>query len=248
MTIGERIRQRRHSLDLSQARLAVALGIDQSTVAKWERGPNSPRHGTLQRLAECLGVSAAWLIGGEEPVRASDGLGLALGETAVIGERPRLEGLGLAEDGGRGPEGAGRLVRRTVSRGARDLPVLGVVVGGDDAVFDFNGQVNEYLERPSQLDGVHNAYALYVLGDSMEPRYLEGEIVYVNPNRPVTRGCFIAVEFGSPDGGPGKGMIKQFVKRTPTTLVLRQLNPDRTLEFAADAIKHYHRIVQSGES
>ena len=224
MTIGERIRERRLALSLSQARLAAELGIDQSTVAKWETGPNSPRPKTLRDLAERLHVSVSWLISGEEPV-----------------SRPAADSLGLSVDE------AARVVRHSVSRGQRDLPVLGVAVGGDDAVFEYNGQVHEYLERPSQLEGVHNGYALYVLGDSMRPRYLEGEIVYINPNRPITRGCFIAVEFRTADGGPGKGMIKQFVKRTPTKLVLRQFNPDKILEVAADEVKHYHRVVQSGE-
>ncbi len=224
MTIAERIRERRAALSLTQARLAAELGVDQSTVAKWERGPNSPRSSTLQYLAERLHVSVSWLISGEEPVQrpAAESVGLSLAETA-------------------------RVLREPVGRGQRDLPVLGVAVGGEDACFDFNGQVQEYLERPSQLESVHNAYALYVLGDSMRPRYLEGEIVYVNPNRPITRGCFVAVEFKTADGFAGKGMIKQFVKRTPTKLVLRQLNPDRVLEVTADEVKHYHRIVQSGE-
>jgi phage repressor protein C with HTH and peptisase S24 domain len=228
MTMGQRIHLRRAALGLSQAGLAADLEVGQSTVAKWENGPNTPRSSTLPRLAARLQVTVAWLISGED-------------EGAAAGTAPPEPALPEA-----GPETA-PLIRRPISRGERNLPVFGVAVGGDDAWFELNGQVHEYVERPAQLEGVHNGYALFVLGDSMEPRYLEGEIVYINPNRPVTAGSFVAVEFKSEDGAPGKGMIKQFVKRTPTKLVLRQLNPDRALEFTVDSVRHCHRIVQSGE-
>ena len=250
MTLGQRIRQRRGSLQLSQARLATDLGVDQSTVAKWESGPNTPRHSTLYRLAHRLEVGVSWLLTGEEPMlkHGADTLGLSADEAvAVTASGLRSDDLNLPAGPSLALPGTAYMVRQPVSRGERDLPVFGVAVGGDDAFFEFNGQVHEYIERPSQLEGVQNAYALYMLGDSMEPRYLEGEIVYVNPNRPITRDCFVAVELKAADGGPGKGMIKQFVKRTPTKLVLRQFNPGKTLEFLADEIKHFHRIVQSGE-
>lgn len=238
MTLGQRIQRRRAALGLSQAGLATALGVGQSTVAKWERGPNTPRSSTLPRLAQRLEVSIAWLVS-DQDVALPPGAGAAAAEPIVAESAEAAPPDSVPE--------AALMIRRPVSRGARDLPVFGVAVGGDDAWFEFNGQVHEYVERPAQLESVHNGYALYVLGDSMEPRYLEGEIIYINPNRPVTAGSFVAVEFKSADDGPGKGMIKQFVKRTPTKLVLRQLNPDKTLEFAIDAVKHCHRIVQSGE-
>lgn len=38
VTLGERIRRQRKALGLTQERLAPALGVDQSTVAKWEGG------------------------------------------------------------------------------------------------------------------------------------------------------------------------------------------------------------------
>ncbi len=236
MTLGQRIQRRRAALGLSQAGLATALGVGQSTVAKWERGPNTPRSSTLPRLAARLEVSVAWLLSDQDVALPASAAGAAVAAA---------EPLDAASADANAE--AALLIRRPISRGERDLPVFGVAVGGDDAWFEFNGQVHEYVERPAQLESVHNGYALYVLGDSMEPRYLEGEIIYINPNRPVTAGSFVAVEFKSADDGPGKGMIKQFVKRTPTKLVLRQLNPDKTLEFAIDAVKHCHRIVQSGE-
>ncbi len=217
MTSSERIRERRILIGLSQAQLAADLGVDQSTVAKWETGPNSPRPRALSRLADRLGVTVAWLLEGEQ---------------GAAGQRP-----------------AGAELHRygPFAKGPRDLPVLGVAVGGDDAFFELNGEVHEYVERPTQLEEVRNAYALYVVGSSMEPRYFEGEIVYVNPNRPVSRGCFVVVELQSADQGGATGMLKQFLGRSASKITLRQFNPTKTLKFPLARVRHCHRIVQSGE-
>ena len=65
------------------------------------------------------------------------------------------------------------------------MPVAGSVRGdGDGFVFNTTAPT-EFVERPANLRGVFNAFALYMDGDSMEPRYYAGELLYVNPNRPV---------------------------------------------------------------
>lgn len=35
--------------------------------------------------------------------------------------------------------------------------------------------------EPPQLDGIRDAYVVYAVDDSMEPRYHSGELVYVDP-------------------------------------------------------------------
>ena len=47
---------------MSQAELASAVGVKQSTVAMWESGKNKPRLSTLPRIANVLEVSIAELI------------------------------------------------------------------------------------------------------------------------------------------------------------------------------------------
>lgn len=126
---------------------------------------------------------------------------------------------------------------------SRDLPVMGAVKGGSEGFYFNEGEPKEFVTRPSGLDGVANAFALYVDGDSMEPRYFAGEILYVNPNRPVTRNCFVAVELQD-----GQGLIKQFVKRSDDTVVLRQFNPAKDLRLAAGTVKRMYRITGASEA
>lgn len=126
---------------------------------------------------------------------------------------------------------------------ARDLPVMGAVKGGSEGFYFNEGEPKEFVARPSGLDGVANAFALYVDGDSMEPRYFAGEILYVNPNRPITKSCFVAVELQD-----GQGMIKQFVKRSDDTVVLRQFNPSKDIRLPTRDVKRMYRITGASEA
>jgi len=126
--------------------------------------------------------------------------------------------------------------------GSRDLPVLGAVKGGAEGFYFNEGEAKEYLVRPPALDGVANGFALYVEGESMEPRYFAGEVLYVNPNRPITRNCFVAVELAD-----GQGMIKQFLRRSDEHVVLHQFNPPKDIRVAVENVKRIYRITGASE-
>jgi phage repressor protein C with HTH and peptisase S24 domain len=124
----------------------------------------------------------------------------------------------------------------------RDLPVIGMAKGGSEGFYFNEGEPSEYVIRPVNLAGSSNAFALYIDGDSMEPRYFAGEIVYVNPNRPLTRNCFVAIEMAD-----GRGMIKQFLRRNEEQIALHQFNPAKDLRVPTRDVKKIYRIVGSGE-
>lgn len=126
--------------------------------------------------------------------------------------------------------------------GSRDLPVLGAVKGGAEGFYFNEGEAKEYLVRPPALDGIANGFALYVEGESMEPRYFAGEVLYVNPNRPITRNCFVAVELAD-----GQGMIKQFLRRSDEHVVLHQFNPPKDIRLPVQDVKRIYRITGASE-
>jgi len=65
--IGERIRERREKLGLTQRGVASALQVSGQAVSKWERGESVPDVGVLIDLARLLGVSVDWLLGSHAP-------------------------------------------------------------------------------------------------------------------------------------------------------------------------------------
>ena len=70
-TTGERIRQARDRLDLTQDQLAKACGVTRSSVSQWESGGiRRIEAAKLNAAARCLGVSLDWLLSGSEAATA----------------------------------------------------------------------------------------------------------------------------------------------------------------------------------
>ena len=66
MTTGDKIRQQRKLLDMKQEELSQLTGVSLKTVQRWENGERSPRVEEMNRLAEVLQVSSAYLIGSDD--------------------------------------------------------------------------------------------------------------------------------------------------------------------------------------
>jgi transcriptional regulator with XRE-family HTH domain len=58
---GTRIREARRAAGYTQASFAVALGVDQANVSRWERGLASPHDDRRPLIAKLLGVDPNWL-------------------------------------------------------------------------------------------------------------------------------------------------------------------------------------------
>lgn len=128
------------------------------------------------------------------------------------------------------------------------LRVLGMAECGADGWSLWNGDVIDMVEMPANLRGVPGAYAVYVVGASMEPRYHPGELVHIHPGKPLTVGAYVLVQRRAKDGDTPRAVIKRLVKRTATKIVLEQFNPQKTFEIRADDIVSVHRVVGSGEA
>src|SRR5690625_1888165 len=63
--IGERIRDLREGLGLSQADIAKAVGVKRPTVTGWETGHRIPDRGFLPSLADVLGTTVDYILSGE---------------------------------------------------------------------------------------------------------------------------------------------------------------------------------------
>ena len=59
----QRLKELRKSRRVSQRALAVALGVTQQAVGKWEMGRSTPDPATIARIADFFGASADYLLG-----------------------------------------------------------------------------------------------------------------------------------------------------------------------------------------
>lgn len=130
---------------------------------------------------------------------------------------------------------------------AGSIPVFGQAVGGSDGRFVFNGQRLADVLAPPSLMSVRDAYAVYVSGESMEPRYRSGETAYVHPHLPVKRGDFVVVQIAADDNEAPEGYIKQFISMDERRIRLVQLKLKKFIEFPTSRVVSVHKIVMAGE-
>ena len=62
---AQRIKQRRKELGMSQDELAKKLGVERSTIGKWETGASNLKMSKVEEIAKVLNCSAIWLMGFE---------------------------------------------------------------------------------------------------------------------------------------------------------------------------------------
>ena len=170
---------------------------------------------------------------------------LVRGELAVILQVPEAELKGSRS----GRSGPPPFVPPLPPIPGDRIPVRGAGQGGSEGWFPWNGEIVDYISRPPHLAGATDAYAVYVAGSSMEPRYYAGELVYIHPGKPVTIGSFVLVQIRpEAEGDAPRAFMKRLVRRTANKVTLEQFNPPKNFDIKTSDVLSMHRIVGSAES
>jgi transcriptional regulator with XRE-family HTH domain len=130
----------------------------------------------------------------------------------------------------------------------RNFPVLGTAEAGDGSFTVDTGAPIDFVNRPLGLANRRDAYGIYVQNVSMQPVYDPGDLVYVDPRRPVAAGrdCIIQLKQAEP-GGEMRFMLKRLVKRVGSKWVFKQFNPEKEIELADREIAAVHLILKNHE-
>ena len=178
MSFGQRLRERRRELGISQGELARALGVSLSAVSNYENGQNAVREDVLLKLFQVLDVDPNYLyqdaISGRSFVCSAE-------EEALVRKYRKLatpgrqtlhavaDALGAYQTD---------LEEAAPPQEVRQIPLyrcpaaagLAAPVFGED--FDYI-DVTGSVPRGAEL-------AVRIQGDSMEPWIRDGSVVYVN--------------------------------------------------------------------
>lgn len=71
VAFGKRVRTLREQKGLTQAELASMVGVTENAITQYESGRASPRPYRIEALAQMLGVTATFLLTGNEPINSS---------------------------------------------------------------------------------------------------------------------------------------------------------------------------------
>lgn len=210
-TFGSRLREARKAKQLTQKELAVQVGAKHNSVSNWENDLNKPDPDTIELLCEVLEVSADYLL----PSRR-----------AKAAETNQINANDLAE---RYPG----LIPISQLK-LRRVPVIGEIAAG--VPITANREYDEYIEVPDTADARKYDLSLRVKGDSMKPRYLDGDLVFIRCQPDVRDGQIAAVVVG------GEATLKR-VYHVPGGVQLISENPEYSpMLYTEDDVNDIHLI------
>lgn len=216
-----RVRDRLLALGKSGRAASLEAGLHPDTVRNVLRERSKqPRGDSLLKLARALDCSVEWLVGGadESAPRASP--------MADLRETPEAP------------------LRADMPR---DVPVLGTAAGSHVGAFQVEASPIDYVRRPPGIGEARDIYALYVVGDSMSPRFEEGELIYVSERRPARVGDYVVVQTVDARDGAVHAYCKRLLRRGDRELLLEQLNPFAEIALPVETVRAVHRILTLNE-
>lgn len=230
--LGNRIKERRTELGLTQAQISKATGIKSTTISNYENNISSPSDENIYKLMEVLKCDANYLFEWEEV----EDVKLSLHEKKHIKKYRTLDAYGKqAIDGLLEVE----YTRCTLQPEEEKIPTISIkhsvykVSAGRG--FDLSDE-DEWveIEIPDTPEARKADFALTIKGDSMEPIYKDGEIVLVREQPSVDigeTGIFIV---------NGSGFIK---KNGGDRLISINSDYDDILFSAGDVISCAGKVI-----
>lgn len=194
MNVGERIKQRRKDLKMSADELATSVGVSRSTIFRYEKGDiEKVGPDVLKKIADRLNVSPADLMGWDDtPVQelkiTTSPLVKKITEKAVKLTAPRKQKvLDFTENQLR--EQSNKVI--SLEENLFEFKVYEKLSAGTGFSY-FNDGNYDTVFYDKDLD---HDFASWVFGDSMEPKYMNGEVVLIKETGFDYDGAVYAVDW-----------------------------------------------------
>lgn len=216
------LRELRQAAGLSQEKLAELAGTSQPQINKLEAGQRKMTVDWAVKLAKPLGVEPTVL------------LGLDLLEPPLPGSEFKSAGSALRNAVAMQPQA---LV--VPNNPHENMPVRAAARGGvDQEMFLEDGPI-DWVKKPDYLKNARDPYGMYVVGESMMPRFRPAQILHINPYKPPACGAGVIVVKRNQ-----AILIKEFVRRSPEGVVLREYQPEaREFTVAEEDLDTVHTVV-----
>lgn len=122
------------------------------------------------------------------------------------------------------------------------MPIYASEEGGPDGMIMSYDPI-AYVARPEPLAHVRDAFAVYMVNESMEPRYLHGELLLIDPSRPVHGGDDVLITKSLDGGGQLSAMVKVLSRIDNRRVVVKQYNPPAQSEIERSAVERIYLVI-----
>lgn len=210
--------------DMTMQDLADLVGTDASTINKLEKGRTALKETWLRKLSQALDVSF------DEILKLPSA-------TAAPARQARAT------------NGATRKIEREPAGyvGSGLIPLYGFAAGSLAGEAQIMTDVIDEVPAPPALRHVRGAYVLLTRNESMSPRYMPNEPLYIHPHQSVRPGDHVVIQVQMHEGGPVETWIKRFDTETADEVIVSQYNPPSRIIYKKRYVKAIHRVLPPGE-
>jgi transcriptional regulator with XRE-family HTH domain len=230
------VKEWRKARGLTQGDLAKAADTTDASISRIERNKQGLTGERLALIAGALDIAPGAIFRpppeGTHPLR-DDEAGQA-GSIAVPKPPPR-------PDRAEGPARAEGMVQTGLVSDRADLPIYASAQGGSTGM-TLTFDPIDWVKRPEPLFNVRAGFGMYVVGDSMEPAYRQGDMILVHPNRPANAGDDVLV-VKSDGNGHHEALVKTLVSTDDRQIRMKQYNPPEEFALDRDGIHGVYLIV-----
>lgn len=203
----------RKKAGIRQDTLASKLNVSRTTISMWENGSSLPSYETLSELSKIFGESVDLIVQTITPWNDER-------EMEFQALENNADKISFLEKHGI-PQQHAKFYHmeknREVSKKKTRIPVLGYVKGGNpSAAYE---EVIGYEEITEEMMHSGDYFGLIVKGDSMEPRFAEGDTVIVRKQSCADNGNIIVAMIGENDATIKKLILDE------KGMILQPLNP-----------------------
>ncbi|WP_303753299.1 XRE family transcriptional regulator [Enterococcus sp. S86.2] len=204
--------------DMSNEALGELVGVNRTTVSRWRSGERSPKMAKLSEIADVFNVDARIFVG-EMPVSDISTI------YNQLDQKRQAKVYNFAD-------------RQLREQNKKVVPLVGQTAANPTELTYGDETYDETVETnvPKSAD-----FALVVKGDSMEPIFADGSIVFYKQQDDVENGEIAVVEID----GNGVTLKKVYFNYDDETVILRSLNDkyeDRVLH--PDEVRIIGKVVK----
>lgn len=225
--INDRLKTLMNLKNLTIYDVAEIVDMSPSTISRYVNGKMNPKSVTLEKLSKELDISPAWLMGYNVSMDLKDDKSVSIKITAkeksIIKKYRKLDSYGK--------KAIDLILDHELDR-SKNNTLDGIVENAGNAytkIIPFPGKVSagtgiEAIPSYDTIAGPDKAdFALLVDGDSMEPRYHSGQIIYVREQPTIENGQIAVVQVQGPDDFEPRAYLKK-IKYADDQINLISLN------------------------
>jgi phage repressor protein C with HTH and peptisase S24 domain len=127
-----------------------------------------------------------------------------------------------------------------------NIPMYGLAAASLAGSFNIVGTEPDTVPCPPALRDVPEAYALKTTGESMVPRYLPGDRLYINPNQSARPGDHVVLQTHH-NNDTTETWVKRYEGADKTHIFVYQYNPPARISFDKRYVNYMHRVLPVNE-